>query len=114
VIPGLGTLAPVWSYYVLGSVLMPLIARVYGFPLKMPKTSALGWIAATTLFAVAGYLALTTGLATSFPVIVPVLSAFSSAITVLLGQMVLKERGTVQSWVGLAAITAGLIVLRAA
>ena len=53
-------------------------------------------------------------MATSFPVIVPVLSAFSSAITVLLGQVILKERGTVQGWMGLAAITAGLIVLRAA
>jgi uncharacterized membrane protein len=114
VIPRLGTLTPVWSYYVLGGVLMPLAARIYGLSLKMPKAGALGWIAATTIFAVAGYLALTTGLATSFPVIVPVLSAFSSAITVLLGQVILKERGTVQGWVGLAAITAGLIVLRAA
>jgi drug/metabolite transporter (DMT)-like permease len=114
VIPRLGTLAPVWSYYVLGGLLMPLAARIFGLSLKMPKAGALGWIAATTVFAVAGYLALTTGLATSFPVIVPVLSAFSSAITVLLGQVILKERGTVQGWVGLAAITAGLIVLRAA
>jgi drug/metabolite transporter (DMT)-like permease len=114
VIPRLGTLAPVWSYYVLGGLLMPVAARIYGLPLKMPKAGALGWIAATTIFAVTAYLTLTTGLATSFPVIVPVLSAFSSAITVLLGQVVLKERGTVRSWVGLAAITAGLIVLRAA
>ena len=93
---------------------MPLAARIFGLSLKMAKAGALGWIAATTIFAVAGYLALTTGLATSFPVIVPVLSAFSSAITVLLAQVILKERGTVQGWVGLAAITAGLIVLRAA
>jgi len=114
VIPRLGTLVPVWSYYVLGGVLMPLAARIYGLSLKMPKMGAFGWIAATTIFAVTGYLTLTTGLATSFPVIVPVLSAFSSAITVLLGQVILKERGTVQGWMGLAAITAGLIVLRAA
>jgi len=114
VIPRLGTLTPVWSYYVLGGVLMPLAARIYGISLKMPKAGALGWITATTILAVAGYLALTTGLATSFPVIVPVLSAFSSAITVILGQVILKERGTVQGWMGLAAITAGMIVLRAA
>ena len=114
VIPGLGTLAPVWSYYALGAVLMPLAARIYGLSLNMPKAGALRWIAATTIFAVTAYLTLTTGLATSFPVIVPVLSAFSSAITVLLGQVILKESGTVQGWVGLAAITAGLIVLRAA
>jgi uncharacterized membrane protein len=113
VIPALGSLAPVWSYYVLGSLLMPLVARIYGISLRMPGNGALGWIAATTFFAVAGYLALTTGLATSFPVIVPVLSAFSSAITVLLGQLILKERGTVQGWMGLAAITLGLIILRA-
>ncbi|HEX4370479.1 MAG TPA: hypothetical protein VH019_03955 [Rhizomicrobium sp.] len=114
VIPRLGTLAPVWSYYVLGGLLMPVAARIFGLSLKMPKAGALRWIAATTIFAVAAYLTLTTGLATSFPVIVPVLSAFSSAITVLLGQVILKERGTVQGWAGLAAITAGLIVLRAA
>ncbi|HWF63782.1 MAG TPA: DMT family transporter [Rhizomicrobium sp.] len=113
VIPALGTLAPVWSYYVLGTVLMPLAARVCGISLKTPSQSALGWIAITTVLAVAGYLALTAGLATSFPVIVPVLSAFSSAITVLLGQVFLREHGTVWSWLGLAAVTAGLIVLRA-
>ncbi|HEX4106460.1 MAG TPA: DMT family transporter [Rhizomicrobium sp.] len=113
VIPKLGTLAPVWSYYLLGSLLMPLIARIYGISLKKPAAPALGWIAATTVLATAAYLVLTAGLATSFPVIVPVLSAFSSAITVLLGQVILKERGTVQSWTGLAAITLGLIVLRA-
>jgi drug/metabolite transporter (DMT)-like permease len=113
VIPKLGTLAPVWSYYLLGSLLMPIIARICGISLKSPAAPALGWIAATTILATAAYLALTAGLATSFPVIVPVLSAFSSAITVLLGQVILKERGTVQSWMGLAAITLGLIVLRA-
>jgi drug/metabolite transporter (DMT)-like permease len=113
VIPQLGTLAPVWSYYVLGGLLMPLAARIFGVSLKIPSPPALGWIAATTVLATAAYLALTAGLATSFPVIVPVLSAFSSAITVILGQVFLKERGTVRSWMGLAAITAGLIVLRA-
>jgi drug/metabolite transporter (DMT)-like permease len=113
VIPALGTLVPVWSYYVLGTVSMPLAAWVYGIPLRRPSPSTLGWIAATTVLAVAGYLALTAGLATSFPVIVPVLSAFSSAITVLLGQVILRERGTVWSWLGLAAVTAGLILLRA-
>jgi len=113
VVPALGSLAPVWSYYVLGAVLMPLIARMRGISLTIPSSRALSWIAATTLLAVAAYLTLTAGLATGFPVIVPVLSAFSSAITVLLGQIVLKERGTIRSWLGLAAITAGLVVLRA-
>jgi drug/metabolite transporter (DMT)-like permease len=113
VIPVLGTLTPVWSYYVLGGLLMPLIARIYGVSLKVPERRALGWIAATTILATAAYLTLTAGLATSFPVIVPVLSAFSSAITVILGQAILKEHGTIRSWAGLAAITLGLIVLRA-
>lgn len=113
VIPHLGSMVPVWSYYVLGSALMPVIARIYGISLKMPPRAAMGWITATTIFAVAAYLTLTAGLATSFAVIVPVLSAFSSAITVILGQIFLKERGSARSWLGLAAITAGLIVLRA-
>ena len=113
VIPTLGTLVPVWSYYVLGALLLPLAAWIDGIPLQKPSPSILGWIAATTVLAVAGYLALTAGLATSFPVIAPVLSAFSSAITVLLGQLILSERGTARSWLGLAAVTAGLIVLRA-
>lgn len=113
VIPILGTWVPVWSYYALGSVAMPLAARLCGISLKLPSLVAVGWIAATTLLAVGAYLALTAGLATSFPVIVPVLSALSSAITVILGQAILKERGTIPSWAGLAAITAGLIMLRA-
>ena len=113
VIPALGTLVPVWSYYLLGTVLMPLAAWIYGIPLRKPSPSTFRWIGATTILAVAGYLALTAGLATSFPVIVPVLSAFSSAITVLLGQVILRERGTIWSWLGLAAVTSGLILLRA-
>ena len=112
VIPTLSTLAPVWSYYALGTVLMPLAAWIYDIPLRRPSSSAFGWIAATTALAVAGYLALTAGLATSFPVIVPVLSAFSGAITVLLGQLKLKECGTIWNWLGLAAVTSGLILLR--
>lgn len=113
VIPRLGTLAPVWSYYVLGALLMPLIARACGISLKIPSPAALCWIGAATLLATGAYLALTAGLATSLPVIVPVLSALSSAITVILGQVFLKEQCTIRSWAGLAAITAGLIVLRA-
>jgi drug/metabolite transporter (DMT)-like permease len=112
-IPKLGTLAPVWSYYILGAALMPLIARLYGISLRTPSSAALRWIGAATVLATGAYLALTAGLATSFPVIVPVLSALSSAITVVLGQVILKEQGTIRSWAGLAAITAGLIVLRA-
>lgn len=113
VVPRLGTLAPVWSYYLLGALLMPLAAKIYGIPLKKPPPSAFAWIAATTALAVAAYLMLSEGLATAFPVLVPVLSAFSSAVTVLLGVLLLKERGTIQSWAGLAAVTAGLIVLKA-
>ncbi len=114
VIPELGTLAPVWSYYLLGSILMPIIARMWGIALIRPEPRTFAWIAATTFLATAAYLALSAGLATRFPVIVTVLSALSSALTVSLGQLILKERGTVRSWVGLAVITAGLILLRAA
>jgi drug/metabolite transporter (DMT)-like permease len=112
VIPALGTLVPVWSYYVLGGILMPLAARIFGISLEVPRAPTLGWIAATTFLAVGGYLALTTGLATSFPLIVPVLSALSSAVTVIIAQAFLKEQGTVRSWLGLTAITAGLVALR--
>jgi len=113
VIPAMGSLAPVWSYYLVGAILMPLLARMRGISIARPSLRALTWIAATTILAVAAYLALSAGLATHFPVIATVLSALSSAVTVMLGQLFLKERGTVQGWAGLAAITAGLIVLRA-
>jgi len=114
VIPSLGTLVPVWSYYLLGGMLMPIAARMCKIPLTRPAPIALGWIAATTCLATAAYLTLSAGLASAFPVIVPVLSALSSAITVVLGQTILKERGTIRSWLGVATITLGLVVLRAA
>jgi len=113
VIPATGSLAPVWSYYILGAILMPLLAWMRGISIARPSPRATAWIAATTVLAVAAYLALSAGLATHFPVVATVLSALSSTVTVVLGQLILKERGTVQGWAGLAAITAGLIVLRA-
>lgn len=113
VIPAMGSLAPVWSYYLLGAILMPSLARARGISIARPSPSALAWIAATTVLAVGAYLALSAGLGTHFPVIATVLSTLSSAITVVLGQLILKERGTIRGWAGLAAITAGLIVLRA-
>jgi drug/metabolite transporter (DMT)-like permease len=113
VIPAMGSLAPVWSYYLLGAILMPLVAWVRGISIARPSLPAATWIVATTALAVTAYLALSAGLATPFPVIATVLSTLSSAVTVVLGQLILKERGTVRGWAGLAAITAGLIVLRA-
>jgi drug/metabolite transporter (DMT)-like permease len=113
VIPAMGSLTPVWSYYLLGAILMPLVARMRGISIARPAAGAITWIAATTALAVGAYLALSAGLATHFPVVATVLSALSSTVTVVLGQLILKERGTIQGWAGLAAITAGLIVLRA-
>lgn len=113
VIPAMGSLAPVWSYYLLGAILMPLLARMRGISIARPPPRAAAWIASTTVLAVGAYLALSAGLATHFPVVATVLSALSSTVTVVLGQLILKERGTVRGWAGLAAITAGLIVLRA-
>lgn len=113
VIPAMGSLTPVWSYYLLGAILMPLLARMRGISIARPSAGAITWIAATTVLAVTAYLALSAGLATHFPVVATVLSALSCAVTVVLGQLILKERGTIQGWAGLVAITAGLIVLRA-
>jgi drug/metabolite transporter (DMT)-like permease len=113
VIPTMGSLAPVWSYYLLGAILMPLMARVWGISIARPSHRVMTWIAATTALAVAAYLALSAGLATHFPVVATVVSTLSSAVTVVLGQLILNERGTIRGWAGLAAITAGLIVLRA-
>lgn len=113
VIPATGSLTPVWSYYLLGAILMPSLGWMRGISIAYPSPPALAWIAATTILAVGAYLALSAGLGTHFPVIATVLSTLSSAITVVLGQLILKERGTIRGWAGLAAITAGLIVLRA-
>ena len=113
VVPFTGTLATVWSYYLLGGLTMPLAGRAARIPIHPPPRAAFAWIAATTLLASAAYLTMTAGLATLFPAIVAVLSALSSAVTVLLGQMILKERGNAKSWVGMATITAGLVLLKA-
>jgi drug/metabolite transporter (DMT)-like permease len=113
VIPATGSLAPVWSYYLLGAILMPLVAWRRDISIALPSRRDGTWIAATTALAVAAYLALSAGLATHFAVIATVLSALSSAVTVVLGHLILKERSTVRGWAGLAAITVGLIVLRA-
>ncbi len=61
---------------------------------------------------VAGFVALTAGLATGRVAIVVALSSLTSAITVLLGRVVSDMRVAAYQWLAIAAIVTGLILVR--
>jgi drug/metabolite transporter (DMT)-like permease len=114
VIPVLGGLLPVWSYYVVGVVCLIGIATVRGADIRRPDRREAWAIFGTALLAVAGYAALTFGQHTGQVAIVTALSSIASVVTVLLARVVLRTPIGMHRWTGVAAVVTGLMLLRLA
>ena len=110
-VPALGSLIPIWSYYVLGSVSMLALALVARKNVRPPTLEEAPALYATALLAVAGYGALVRGQATGHVAIVTALSSAASAVTVLLARVFLRQSVALHSWLGLGAVVVGLAVL---
>lgn len=111
-IPIFGMLPCVWSYYLLGSAIVPAIGIIGGVSIRPPGGSDLILVAATSLFAVTAYLSLAAGQSLGSVAVVTMLSSLASAVTVLLGYFLIKEKMLATGWTGLLAITGGLVLIQ--
>ena len=110
-IPRVGSLAAVWSYYALGSFLIPLVGAVRGESLAPPRGRDTLWVLAAGVGAVSAYLALAAGQHAGSVAITTMLSSLASAVTVLLGLFFLRERVALPGWAGMTLIIIGLVLL---
>ncbi len=110
-VPSLGVMLPIALYYVVGTVLMAALARPARQSLKPPPLGALPAVLGSGLLSAAGYIAFSIGLGTGEVAVVTVMSSLTSAVTALLGRVVLHERLARHQWAGVAAIIAGLVLI---
>jgi drug/metabolite transporter (DMT)-like permease len=113
VVPVLGSLFTVWSYYALGAVIVGLLVLQRGLSLRIPGLADIGFVTTTGLFAVLAYIALVAGPRVGSIAIVTMLSSLASGFALLFATILLKEKVAATGWIGAAAIILGLLLLNA-
>lgn len=111
-VPALGAVVPVWTLYAAESAVAAALGLGARASLALPERTSLAAVLTASGLGVAGFLTLTLGLATGRLGVVVALSSVTSAITVLLGRGLDGARLAVHQWLAVAAVVAGLVLLR--
>lgn len=109
-VPTLGSVLPVWLYYLTSTTLLlgavPLRRQALGLPMR-----GAAWVAGTGLVAVSGFLVLSLGMGTGEVAVVAVLASLQSGVTVYLAGIFHRERLAPRQWLGLIATVVGLMAV---
>jgi len=111
-VPALGAVVPVWTLYMTESLVVAALGLHARASLAPPPRPVIAALLGASGLGVAGFVALTLGLATGRLGVVVALSSVTSAITVLLGRVLDDARLAVHQWLAVAAVVAGLMLLR--
>ncbi|WP_343517889.1 DMT family transporter [Sphingomonas sp.] len=109
-VPELGSIWPVWIYYLSSASILAVAAAVRRRPMALP-VSGLAIVASTGGVAVCGFLALSAGLATGELALVSVLASLQTIVTICLACVFHRERLAMRQWAGLAVTLGGLATL---
>ncbi len=109
-VPDLGSVWPVWIYYLISASMLGVGALVRRRAMTLPM-NGVATVAMTGGVAVCGFLALSAGLGTGELALVGVLTSLQSVVTVCLAGIFHRERLAPRQWAGLAVSIAGLVVI---
>lgn len=109
-VPGLGSVWPVWIYYLISAALLVAVALARRQSMMLPPSGA-ATVAVTGSVAVSGFLALSAGLATGHLALVSVLASLQTVVTICLAGVFHRERLTLRQWAGLAVTLSGLTAI---
>lgn len=109
-VPGLGSVWPVWIYYLISAGLLGSAALATRRSMALPVSGA-ATIAMTGSVAVLGFLALSAGLATGQLALVSVLASLQTIVTICLAGLFHRERLSARQWAGLAITLCGLAAI---
>jgi drug/metabolite transporter (DMT)-like permease len=109
-VPALGQGLPIWLYFALSVATLKMVSVGWGRPLALPRGIAWLLVIANGALGSGAFLAFSVGLATGQVAIVTVLSSLSSAVTVLLACVLLKEPLLMRQWLGISGIVLGLML----
>ena len=113
-VPVFGELTTLWSYYLLGAILLAAFALVTRADARPPSRRQAPAVFATAALAIGGYTALILGQHTGAVAIATALSSVASAVTVVLARVILRQHVAAHGWVGLILLVCGLSILRLA
>ena len=113
-VPRLGHLIPVWLYYGLGVTLLGGLGTVLRKDLSPPRLRHLPVVLGTGLAASSAFVALSVAVTGGDVAVPTVLASLASVVTVVLARVLVKERVALHQWAGMAAVIAGLMLLRVA
>jgi drug/metabolite transporter (DMT)-like permease len=111
-VPLLGAVLPVWMYYAFSTAVLAVVAAATRPPLLLAARD-MAVILGTAALAVSGFVIVSAGLATGHVAVVVVLTSLQSAISVGLACLLQGERLARHQWLGVAAVVAGLALVRA-
>ena len=114
VIPAFGPIVALWIYYVTASAATALVSLVRKVDLRLASVKDGALVLGTAMLAGGGYAALAAGQTTGKIAIVTALSAASTAITVILAFLFLKEKPGIKGWIGVAGVAFGVALLHLA
>ena len=109
--PRFGPLLAIWLYYVTAAIVVGGVCLARRCPVKLNSGKDWGLVLATGLLAAGGYAALATGQRSGAVAVVTALSAVSTAVTVILAFVFLKDKPTWKGWLGVGLVIAGVAIL---
>jgi drug/metabolite transporter (DMT)-like permease len=110
-VPTFGPLPALWVYYLSATAITALICLVARKDMKPAGPLELTQMLGTAVLAGGGYAALVAGQATGSIAIVTALSAASTAVTVILAFVFLKNKPGVRGWIGVVGVVAGIVLV---
>ncbi len=111
VLPRFGPVFGLWIYYMTAALLSGGLCAWRRCEIRLKSTKDAALIFGTAVLAGGGYAALQAGQATGKIAIVTALSAGSTAFTVVLGAILLKDRPGVPGWLGVGLVIGGVAIL---
>jgi drug/metabolite transporter (DMT)-like permease len=109
-VPSLGSIWPVWIYYLISTVLLAGAALARRRRMTLPIVGV-ATVAMTGGVAVCGFLALSAGFATGELALVSVLASLQTVITICLAGIFHRERLIPRQWAGLVVTLVGLAAI---
>lgn len=113
-IPIFGPLPALWIYYLFATAIVAVVCLLRKQNVAPGSLKDVGLILGTAILAGGGYAALVVGQMSGKIAVVTALSSVSTAITVLLAFVFLKDQPGTRGWLGVLGVVAGIAVVHLA
>lgn len=113
-LPRFGPVFSLWTYYLTATLITGALCLLQKHTLRLEARKDMVLVLGSAALAGSGYAALLAGQTTGAVAVVTALSAASTAVTVLLAFVFLKDKPRVNGWLGVGLVVSGIALLHLA